>query len=206
MTIVFNAPQVLAITSDLIESGQVSDSYMVNSIGTGSFTGLSYTVPAFTTGTLKADIQVMSLTSQDIANLNTLITGFLSASERSKIENTIQAKASADLGFLDFFTGGVSASYDQTYSSMQSSGLTDDQITEIIESFAAAATSMSHVSLDFTIDNSTNDFAVSGDLELYTIAGQIQTSKGTTQFRTLANQGSAGNGAAPASGNVIPLN
>ncbi len=42
-------------------------------------------------------------------------------------------------------------------------------------------------------------------LQLYTISGTITTSKGTAQYRMLANKGTAGSGKAKAKGHIIPL-
>ncbi|UII34580.1 hypothetical protein LVD17_12255 [Fulvivirga ulvae] len=179
--------------------------FSVESVGTGSFTGLAYTVPAHTKGTLKAKIQVMALTSADISELNGMVMNMLAASEKSKIESYQRIHASANLSFFGFLSGGGEASYDRVDRSMKSLGLTEDQISTIIDKMFQAAQKMSHVELDFTIDNTANDYSVSGDLQLYTIAGQISSKKGTTQYRMLADQGTAGNGSAKATGKVIPL-
>lgn len=179
--------------------------FSVEAQGTGSFTGLSYTVPAHTSGTLKAAIQVMAITSADVDKLNTMVMSMLSASERSKVTSHEAVSASANLSVWSIFGGGASASYTKTTDTMHSMGLTDDQITTIINQMFEIASKMTHVEIDFTIDNTANDYAVSGDLQLYTISGKIVTSKGTTEYRFLADSGSAGQGSAPAKGNIIPL-
>lgn len=179
--------------------------FSVEAQGTGSFTGLSYTVPAHTSGTLKAKIQVMAITSEDVKNLNDMVMSMLSASERSKVTSHEETHASANLSIWSMFGGGASASYTKTTDSMHSMGLTDDQVTTIINKMFEIAQKMSHVELDFTIDNTANDYSVSGDLQLYTIAGKISTSKGTAEYRMLSNSGSAGQGVAPAQGSIIPL-
>ena len=179
--------------------------FTVDAQGTGSFVGLSYIVPAHTTGTLKAKIQVMAITSNDVEELNQLVMSMLSASERSKVTSHEETHASANISIWSIFGGGASAGYKKTTDTMHAMGLTVDQITLIINKLFDVAQQMSHVELDFTIDNRVNDYSVSGDLQLYTIAGKVTTSKGTAEYRMLADRGSAGEGSAPAQGKVIPL-
>ena len=188
--------------------GAASSGMDIAAAGTGSFTGMSYDVPAHATGTLKAKINVMSLTSSDIADLDKLVMSMLKASEKDKVTTHSKTTASADLSFWDLLLGGgASASTTQTRDTMNSMGLTDKQVTTIIEKLFDLASNMNHVELDFTIDNTANDYSVSGDFELYTISGEVTTSKGTRQYRMLANKGSAGSSGeqAPAKGKVIPL-
>lgn len=196
-----NFPAVLTID----EPPATTTGFSVEAQGTGSFTGLSYTVPAHAKGTLKATIQVMAITSADVEKLNTLVMSMLSASVRSKVTTNEETQASANISIWSMIGGGASASYKATKDTMNSMGLTDDQITTIVNSMFDIAKQMSHVELDFTIDNTANDYSVSGDLQLYTISGKITTDKGTTEYRLLSNSGSAGQGAAPAKGNIIPL-
>jgi hypothetical protein len=190
----------------LVDAPPASETgFSVEAQGTGSFTGLSYTVPAHTSGTLKATIQVMAITSEDVQKLNDLVISMLSASEKSKVTSHEETHASANISIWSIFGGGASASYSKTTDTMHSMGLTDDQVTTIVNQMFEIAQKMSHVELDFTIDNTANDYSVSGDLQLYTISGKIVTSKGTTEYRMLSNSGSAGQGAAPANGKIIPL-
>lgn len=195
-------------TGALTAEPSATDSFNVSAQGNGSFTGLAYTVPPHATGTIVAKIQTLALTTADITNLNTLIQGMVSASQWQKVRDYQETHASADLSFFGLISGGGSASYTQTHEQMSGFGLSDDNIAKIIDTMAAMAQKMSNVEINFTIDNSANDYQVSGSLLLYTIAGTIQTSNGQAQYRLLANQGTAGQqGAqAPASGNIIPLN
>lgn len=199
--VLISLPAILKLSSATAsETG-----FSVDAQGTGSFTGLSYTVPAHTSGNLKARIQIMAITSADVEKMNDLVKSMLSASERSKVSTYEKIHASANISVWSIWGGGASASYTKTKSTMKSMGLTDEQITMIIEEMFKIAQQMSHVELDFTIDNTNNDYSVSGDLQLYTIAGEITTSEGTSQYRLLADRGSAGQGTAPAEGKIIPL-
>lgn len=181
--------------------------FNANSVGTGSFTGLAYTVPAYTKGTIKADLEVMCITTEDVKTLNSLVDTMLSSSAKSKIASSTTTKASADLSFWDFLFGGASASVTHSNSAMHSLGLTTDQITIIVKKLFDIASKMSHVSIDFEVENQNHDFSVSGDLELFTIGGTVSSGKETKQYRMLANQGTAGNssGQAPAKGKIIPM-
>jgi hypothetical protein len=189
-------------------AGSAIDGFSVSAQGNGSFTGLAYTVPAHTSGKIKAQIQTLALTSSDVDNLNTLIKGMVDASKWQKVEDYQNKHASADLSFWGLISGGGSASYDETHKQMSGFGLSEDNIKTIIAAMAAAAAKMSHVEIDFTVDNTQYDYAVSGSLLLYTIAGTIQTANGQYQYRFLANKGTAGSGdsQAPAAGSIIPLN
>lgn len=185
--------------------GAAASGFSVEAQGTGSFTGLSYSVPAHAKGSIDIGIQVMALTSADIDKLNKLVNSMLSASTQSKVTSYEKIHASANLSFWSFLTGGNNASYDKVNTSLTTMGLTTAQITTIIDKLFDLASKMSHVALKFTIDNSANDYSVEGDLQLYTISGSITSSKGTAQYRMLSNQGTAGGGAAKADGSVIPL-
>jgi hypothetical protein len=207
-------PEILRIERDrlhglvALEAGSATDSFSVSAQGNGSFTGLAYTIPAHVSGKITAAIQTLALTSSDVDNLNTLIKGMVEAAKWQKVTDYQNKHASADLSFWGLISGGGSASYDETHSKMSGFGLSEDNIKTIINAMAAAAAKMSHVEIDFTVDNTQNDYAVSGSLLLYTIAGTIQTANGQTQYRLLANKGTAGasDSQAPASGNIIPLN
>jgi hypothetical protein len=185
----------------------VGDSFSVESQGYGSFSGLAYTVPAHTNGKLKATVQVLAFTSADIDNLNSLIKGMVSASQYEKVRNYESTHASANISFWGFWSGGGGASYEKTHEDLRGFGLSEDNIKTIVAAMAADAQKMSHVELDFDIMNAANDYAVSGNLLLYTIAGQISSQNQQYQYRMLANKGTAGSGdqTAPAEGKIIPL-
>lgn len=190
-----------------VEAAQAFDSYSVESQGYGSFSGLAYTVPAHTNGTIKAKVQVLALTSTDIDNLNKLIQGMVSASQYQKVRDYEATHASANLSFWGFFSGGGGASYDKTHEELRGFGLSEANISTIVAAMAEVAKKMSQVELDFNVLNADNDYAVSGSLLLYTISGTISTQNQQIQYRMLANKGTAGSGdyTAPASGNIIPL-
>jgi hypothetical protein len=185
--------------------GSESTSFSVEACGTGSFTGLAYTIPAHASGKLKAAIQVMALTSADMEDLNKMIMGLLSASKQQQVKEYVTAQGSGSISLWRLICGGAQASASKTTETMTNLGLTKEQITKIIDSMFEMAKKMSRVQLDFTIDNSKNDYNVSGDLQLYTISGTINSSKGTAQYRMLADQGTAGGGSASAKGDIIPL-
>ena len=184
-----------------------TDSFSVESQGYGSFTGLAYTVPAHTRGKIQATIQTLALTSTDIKNLNDLIKGMVSASQYEKVRDYESTHASANISFWGFWSGGGGASYEKTHEELRGFGLSEDNIRTIVSAMADAARKMSHVEIDFDVENVNNDYAVSGSLMLYTIAGTISTKNQQYQYRMLADKGVAGSGnaTAPASGKIIPL-
>jgi len=208
-TISTNFPATILLHYPAPEPGESTSAFSVEAQGTGSFVGLSYSVPAFAKGELKATIQTLAITSDNAATLHDLVMSMLSASEQDKVTSHEQTDASANISLWSMIgfggEGGASADYKKTTDSMHSMGLTDAQITTIVNKMMDIASQMTTVNLDFTIDNSQNDFSVSGDLQLYTISGKITTDKGTTEYRFLADTGTAGNGAAPAKGKIIPL-
>lgn len=200
-------PPKLIAPSAKIMAAEAADSFSVEAQGYGSFTGLAYTVPAHTNGKIKAKVQVLALTSADIDNLNTLIKGMLSASQYEKVRDYEETHASANLSFWGFWSGGGGASYTKTHEALRGFGLSEDNIRTIVSAMAEVAKKMSNVELDFDVLNANNDYAVSGSLLLYTIAGTISTGNQQYQYRMLANKGTAGSGdrTAPASGQIIPL-
>lgn len=193
--------------------GSAEESYSIEVSGQGQLTGLSYTVPAHAQGSIKAKLQISAMSSEDVENLNDLAMGMLDASYQEEIKEYEKTSASANLSVWTWFFGGggASASYEKTKDTMISKGLTEEQITMLMDAFLERAKNMSTVEIDFYINNTNNDYSVSGDLYLYTVSGTIQTEKGTAQYRMLADQASAGGppptgGGAPSSGKVIPLN
>lgn len=189
--------------------GESKESYSIEVSGEGQLTGLSYTVPPFTQGRITASLQVSAMSSQDVKNLNDLAMGMLDASYKEQVKEYEKTSASANLSVWTWFFGGggASASYEKTKETMKSKGLTEEQITKLMDAFLEKAKQMSTVNIDFYVNNSANDYAVSGDLYLYTVSGTIKTEKGTAQYRMLADQASAGGpppagGGAPSSGTI----
>lgn len=208
--VVLNDPRP-PVVAEMIAGG-AEESFSIEVAGQGQLVGLSYTVPAHTTGTIKVKMQTSALTSSDVRNLNDIAMTMLNASYRDQVKEYEKTSASANLSLWTWFFGGggASASYEKTTERMKSMGLTEAQITQLMTAFMERATSMSTVELDFYINNSANDYSVSGDLYIYTVSGTIKTQKGTSQYRMLADSGSAGGpppsgGGAPSSGTVIPL-
>ncbi|KAN0034484.1 hypothetical protein ACTFIV_001002 [Dictyostelium citrinum] len=197
-----------------IHVGSGEEGFDCEAGGLGSFTGLHYSIPAHSKGTINTKIQVMAMSSDDIEHMNHLIESMLSASKKEEIIQKTKTSASANLSYWFFFTddggsGSGSASYEDTRNSMKSSGLTDEQISTIINELFKLAENMNHVELNLTCDNTAFNHAVSGSLYLYTIAGTVKTSKGTKQYRMLADQGTAGSpdkdNSPPVKGKIIPL-
>ncbi|ASK30013.1 hypothetical protein CEY12_07780 [Chryseobacterium sp. T16E-39] len=195
------------IVSDL--KGEAKESYSIEVSGQGQLTGLSYTIPAHTEGRITATLQISALSSQDVKDLNDLAIGMLNASYKEEVKEYEKTSASANLSVWTWFFGGggASASYEKTKNTMKSKGLTEGQITTLMNAFLEKAKNMSSVKIDFYVNNSANDYSVSGDLYLYTVSGSISTEKGTSQYRMLADQASAGGpppsgGGAPSSGTI----
>ncbi|MBK1897337.1 hypothetical protein [Chryseobacterium paridis] len=195
------------IISDL--KGEAKESYSIEVSGQGQLTGLSYTIPAHTEGRITATLQISALSSQDVKDLNDLAIGMLNASYKEEVKEYEKTSASANLSVWTWFFGGggASASYEKTKNTMKSKGLTEGQITTLMNAFLEKAKNMSSVKIDFYVNNSANDYSVSGDLYLYTVSGSISTEKGTSQYRMLADQASAGGpppsgGGAPSSGTI----
>lgn len=193
-------------------SGSATEAYSIEVSGQGQLTGLSYTVPAHAEGRIKAKLQISAMSSEDVQKLNNLAMGMLDASAQTQVKEFEKTAASANLSVWTWFFGGggASASYEKTKESMLSKGLTEAQITTLMDAFLELAKKMSTVEINFYINNSANPYSVSGDLYLYTVSGTIKTEKGTAQYRMLADSASAGGpppsgGGAPASG-VIQLN
>lgn len=160
--------------------------------GTGTVTGLRYTIPAGTTGKVHAQLTVSAVSSEDLRMINSLILSFLPSSQRAQLEQRMASSASRDVTFFSMFGGsGASASAEETRDNMRSFGLSDAQIDTVLQLLSDAASRMSQVSLDLEIDNTSNDHDVEGDLELYTVSGQVTTAYGSREYRLLANEGTA---------------
>jgi hypothetical protein len=143
VTITFPAPLNRAALNRAQSGG--SDNYSgisVDAQGTGSITGLTYTVSAYTKGRITAKLQTPALTSTDMANLNTLINSFLDASTKTEVKDYEKTHTSANLSVFAFWSNGGSASYDKTHEAMKSSGLSESQITQIITAMLESAQKM----------------------------------------------------------------
>ncbi len=202
-------PIPLVVTESVAAAGTAEEAFSIDVQGQGQLVGLAYTVPAHASGKIVAELQTSALTSGDVDNLNNLAMGMLDASYREETKEYEKTSASANVSLWSWtFGGGANASYEKTRETMKSKGLTDEQISELMEAFLERAQSMSTVKIEFFVNNSANDYSVSGDLYLYTVSGSVKTSKGTAQYRMLADQGSAGGpppsgGGAPSAGNII---
>ncbi|KAN0039561.1 hypothetical protein ACTA71_007358 [Dictyostelium dimigraforme] len=187
------------------------EGYNCEAQGIGSFTGLGYTIPAHSKGTIKTKIEVMAMTSDDIDHMNQLVESMLSASKKDEIKEQTKTSTSANLSFWSFFTGGdsASASYEDTKNTMHSCGLTQEQISIIINELYKMAEKMDHVELNLECDNGAFEYEVSGSIYLYTIAGTVKTAKGTKHYRMLSHEGTAGSpdndNAPPVKGKITPL-
>jgi hypothetical protein len=206
ISINFPAPD-FSLEDSVISSSQ--DSFTIEAEGTGSITGISYTVPAHTEGKVSVDIKMMAITTQNVKDLNDLIMSLLDASRQEYVREYSRTHASANISIWSIFGGGGSASYEKISENMHSLGLTDEQITMIINKLFDIANQFTNVKLELDVHNTDNDFSVSGEIDLYTISGTIKTSKGTTQYRFLADKGAAkdqsGEKVAPVTGEVIPI-
>lgn len=205
--LIFPAPRSLARLHPFDSDEYAQDSFSVESQGYGSVTGIAYTVPAHAEGNFKADIRYLSLTSADVDTLNGLIKGLVTASQYEKIEEYEKIQASAKLSFWGFFSGGGSASYEKTRHEMRGFGLSEENIRTIVNAMCDIAKNMSRIQLDVTVHNSENNYSVSGNLLIYTIAGSIKVGNDQFQYRMLSNEGTYGSkgGTAPATVDVIPL-
>ena len=208
--VILKDPRPAVVVEDV--AGGAEEAFSIELQGEGQLVGLRYTIPAHTSGKIKAKLQTSALTSADVAELNALAMGFLNASYREEVKEYEKTTANANLSIWSSFFGGskASASYEETVETMKSKGLTEVQITELMDAFLERAKSMSTVEIDFYINNTLNDYSVSGDLYLYTVSGYVKTKKDTAQYRMLADQAAAGappptGGGAPSSGQIIPL-
>lgn len=206
--IILMPPDLLDTSSEdekLLQAAE--DSFTVAAQGLGSVTGIEYTVPAHSDGRVRADIRYPSLTSVDVDNLNSLIKGMLSAAQYEKIEKYERIHASGKVKYFAFWSGGASASYEKTTREMKGFGLSEENIKTIVSAMSEIARNMSNVVLDISIHNRNNDYAVSGSLLIYTLAGTIKVGNEQRQYRMLSNRGTFGSRdrTAPASVDIIPL-
>ena len=206
--VILNDPRPAVVADTL--AGGAEEAFSIEVSGLGQLVGLSYTVPAHTSGKITATLQTSALTSEDVKNLNDLAMGMLNASYKEQVKEYEKTSADANVSLWTWFFGGggASASYEKTKETMTSKGLTETQITMLMDAFLERAKSMSSVKIEFYVNNTNNDYAVSGDLYLYTVSGTVKTQKGTHQYRMLADQAAAGGpppsgGGAPSTGIIL---
>jgi hypothetical protein len=185
-----------------------TDGFSITSQGYGSITGLTYTIPAHTDADFDVDLKVLALTSNDVQNLNNLIKGMVSASQYDKVDDYERTHASADVSFWGMLGGGGGASYEKTHHEMSGFGLSEENQRTIVSAMSEIAKNMSRVGVKIHVHNSANDYAVSGNMIVFTIAGTVVTQNQQSQYRMIAKQGVAGTGdqTAPTSNEIVPLN
>ncbi len=176
--------------------------------GYGSITGLAYTIPAHTDADFDIDLKVLSLTSNDVDNLNKLIQGMVSASQWQKIRDYESTHASANLSCWGLTGGGGSASYEKTHEALSGFGLSEENQRTIVGAMAEIAKTMSKVDAQIHVKNAANNYAVSGNMIVFTIAGTVTSNNQQYQYRMIANEGLAGSGSqtAPTDNIIKPLN
>lgn len=194
----------------LLQSGSSASSFSVDTAGVGQATGVSFTVPAHAEANVSINLGVPALTSEQVRNLRNAWEAILDLTQRQSLREFERQDrtASRNLGFLSWLCGGKTRRSSTTVRrNMESRGLTEDQINQLIETFREIALQMSTVQVQFTIFNRNNPYSVSGNVLLWVMSGVIQTSETQTQFRVLSDGGIAtGNqGNANAGGEIIPL-
>jgi hypothetical protein len=189
-------------------TGQAGDRFSIDAQGYGSITGLGYTVPAHSDADFDIDLKVLSLTSNDVTNLNNLIQGMVGASNWQKVRDYESTHASANLSYWGFLGGGGGASYEKTHELQSGFGLSEENQRTIVSAMSEIAKNMSRVAVKVHVKNSANSYAVSGNMIVYTISGTVTSNNKQYQYRMIADQGLAGSGdqTAPTDNNVTPLN
>ena len=116
-----------------------------------------------------------------------LIVGFVPPEKQAELQRLLASSPHGDLAIFSTLGGSDSSSK----RSLASLGLTDEQIARVTEAFGDAASTMSVVGLDARIDTTSRDVAATGDLMLFTISGAVTSSKGTQDYRLIANKADA---------------
>jgi hypothetical protein len=132
----------------------------------------------------------------------------VSASQWQKVTDYEAIRASADISFWGLLGGGGSASYDKTHLAMSGFGLSEENQRTIVNAMCDIAKNMSKVDAKIHVRNAANDYAVSGNMIVFTISGTVTANNQQYQWRMIANQGLAGSGTqtAPTDNNITPLN
>lgn len=192
----------------LRSGGGEIDYFNVEAGGPGRLTGVAYSIPAYSEGKIEYSLQLPAMTTEDVDNLRKGWLALLDASQQEKYEEYMSKdnSASANLGFFGFFSGGgkVKASTKETTDHMKSIGLSPEVITKAMQLLYEFSQKMNTVKAEITVHNTSNDFPVSGNVLLYTMSGEVHTSKGTLTWRALSDKGQAGDGKAPTDNTIIP--
>jgi hypothetical protein len=132
----------------------------------------------------------------------------VSASQWQKVRDYEATHASANLSYWGFLSGGGGASYDKTHEAASGFGLSEENQRTIVNAMTEIAKNMSRVAVDVHVRNSANDYAVGGNMIVFTIAGSVRVNNQTRQWRMIANKGVGGSGdeTAPVDTNVVRLN
>jgi hypothetical protein len=182
--------------------GQADDGVAITSYGKGQLSGVLYTVPAH--GLINVDIQfkMQCVTPQDVVTLNNLIRGMLDASQYEHFDELSKTDISGGLSFFGFFSGGVSASYEDTKHTMSGFGLSEANQVTIINAMAAMAQNVNLIHMTGQVQNQAYPYSVSGNLFAIVMDATMQLSNGSSQTRTFV----APNGIVVApSGETLPV-
>lgn len=188
-----------------LDAGPVTDGFSVDVQGYGSITGLAYKIPAHTDADFDIDLKILSLTSADVANLNKLIEGMVGASKWEKVRDYERTHASANLSFWSVLSGGGGASYEKIHEAASGFGLSEENQRTIVSAMSEVAKNMSKVACKVHVKNALNNYAVSGNMIVFTIAGTVRTNNQQYQFQMIADQGLAGSGSqtAPTDNQIV---
>jgi len=176
------SPEIVVFRAD----PSVQDGVSITSYGQGQLSGVMYTVPAHGEITIDFTINMLCVTPQDVINLNNLVKGLLDASHYHRFEETEQTNVSGGLGFMGFWSGGISASYSDVKHTLDGWGLSEANQQTIVNNMMEIAQKVSTFHLTGTVHNRDFDYDVSGNIFGIVMDATIQQSDSHKQLRFLA--------------------
>jgi hypothetical protein len=158
----------------------------ITAYGKGQLTGATYTVPPHGEITVSFKLKILSVTKDQIRDLDDLILSLLEASKQSLYKEIENISASGGTSFFGFFGLSASASYSKTKQKMESWGLSEENQRVIVGKMMELTQQMNEIDYQGTVYNRDNSYSVSGNLFGIVMDATIKQREFQNQIRMLA--------------------
>jgi len=170
---------------ELFNTGTSTSGVAITTYGRGQLAGATYTVPAHGELTIDLKLKLQCVTFENIRQMDALIRSLLEASRYEKFDELTKSGASGGVSFFSFWSGGVSASYEQTKHRMSGWGLSEENQKKIVSEMMKLANELSEFNFTGTIYNRDYDYSVSGSIFAIVMDCTITQEDVSKQIRTI---------------------
>jgi len=172
----------------LLNTGTAESGVAINSYGRGQLVGVTYTVPAHAEISIDFTAKLQCVTMDNVRQMDALIRSLLDASKYEKFDELTKTRAGGGFSFFGFFSGGASASYEQTRHRMSGWGLSEANQKAIVDAMMELAEQFNVFKFSGTVYNKENDYSVSGSMFALVMDCTITQGETSKQVRTIGEK------------------